>query len=128
LTTGNWSGIKIGNTGGIRRKTSMATALDRAVEVKDVVAALATSLTQADVARATGASERSVRNWKRTSAIRPEYKERLQDVREIVLILQDSLTPRGIGQWFRARNRLLDGRRPMALAVANGRDGRRDAR
>jgi len=94
----------------------MATSLDRAVEVKDVVAALATvSLTQADVARATGASERSVRNWKRTSAIRPEYEERLQDVREIALILQDSLTPRGIGQWFRARNRLLGGRRPLEL-------------
>ena len=106
----------------------MATALGRAVEVKDVVAALATvSLTQADVARATGASERSVRNWKRTSAIRPEYEERLQDVREIALILQDSLTPRGIGQWFRARNRLLGGRRALELISEGNIDSVRGA-
>jgi hypothetical protein len=94
----------------------VATALDRAVEVRDVVNALAgIRLTQADLARATGASERSVRNWKRTSAIRPEYEERLQDVRDIALILQDSLTPRGVGQWFRARNRMVGGRRPVEL-------------
>lgn len=94
----------------------VATALDRAVEVRDVVSALAGfSLTQADLARATGASERSVRNWKKTSAIRPEYEERLRDVREVALILQDSLTPRGVGQWLRARNRMLGGRRPIEL-------------
>lgn len=94
----------------------MATALDRAVEVRDVVTALAGfSLTQNDLARATGASERSVRNWKRTSAIRPEYEERLREIREVALILQDSLTPRGVGQWLRARNRLLVGRRPIDL-------------
>jgi len=94
----------------------VATALDRAVEVRDVVKALAGfTLTQADLAQATGASERSVRNWKKTSAIRPEYEERLGDVRDIALILQDSLTPRGVGQWLRARNRMLDGRRPLEL-------------
>lgn len=49
----------------------MATALDRAVEVRDVVGALRRfGLTQKDLASATGASERSVRNWARTSAIR----------------------------------------------------------
>lgn len=94
----------------------MATALDRAVEVRDVVKALAGfTLTQADLAQATGASERSVRNWKKTSAIRSEYEERLRDVRDIALILQDSLTPRGVGQWLRARNRMLGGRRPLEL-------------
>src|SRR5207247_6847081 len=88
------------------RSSSMATALDRAVEVRDVVAAMAGfNLTQTDLARATGASERSVRNWKRTSAIRPEYEERLREIREVALIMQDSLTPRGVGQWLRARNR-----------------------
>jgi Protein of unknown function (DUF2384) len=104
------------------------TALDRAVEVKDVVAALAAfSLTQGDVARATGATERSVRNWKRTSAIRPGYEERLQDVREIALILKDSLTARGVGQWFRARNRSLGGRRPLELISEGDADAVRSA-
>jgi Protein of unknown function (DUF2384) len=98
----------------------MATALDRAVEVRDVVAALGgVHLSQSDLAEATGASERSVRNWKTTSGIRPMYEERLRELREVALILQDSLTPRGVGQWLRARNRLLGGRRPLELIRAD---------
>jgi DNA-binding XRE family transcriptional regulator len=94
----------------------MATTLDRAVEVADVVKALGgLSLTQSDLAKATGASERSVRNWKKNSAIRSAYEERLRDVRDVALILQDSLTPRGVAQWLRARNRLLAGARPLEL-------------
>ncbi len=99
----------------------MATALGRAIEVKDVVEALSEfKVSQADLATATGASERSVRNWKKTSAIRPEYEERLRDVQEVALILQDSLTPRGVGQWLRARNRMLGGRRPLEM-IAKGK-------
>src|SRR6266536_3879815 len=75
----------------------------------------ATEPTRADLAQATEASERSVRNWKKTAAIRPEYEERLRYVRDVALILQDSLTPRGVGQWLRARNRMLGGRRPLEL-------------
>lgn len=94
----------------------MATALSRAVEVKDVVAALSEfKLSQADIAAATGASERSVRNWRKTSAIRPEYEERLRDVQEVVLVLEGSLSPRGVSQWLRARNRMLQGKRPLEL-------------
>lgn len=93
-----------------------ATALDRAVEVKDVVSALKRfGLTQKDLATATGAAERSVRNWATTSAIRPTHEERLRGVREIVLILKDSLSERGVGQWLRARNRLLGKQRPIDL-------------
>jgi hypothetical protein len=99
----------------------MATALDRAVEVTDVVGALRRfGLTQKDLASATGASERSVRNWAKTSAIRAGHEERLRELRDVALILQDSLTPRGVGQWLRARNRLLDGDRPIDL-LASGR-------
>lgn len=97
----------------------MATALDRAVEVRDVVGALRRfGLTQKDLASATGASERSVRNWARTSAIRAGHEERLRELRDVALILQGSLTPRGVGQWLRARNRLLDGHRPIELLAA----------
>ena len=88
--------------------------LARAVEAGSVVRALERiGLTQKTLAWATGASERSVRNWRTTSAIRPEFDERLRDVREVVLLLEDTLTPRGIAQWFTARNRLLSGRRPV---------------
>ncbi len=70
-------------------------------------------LTQKTLAWATGANERSVRNWRTTSAIRPEFDDRLRDVREVALLLGDTLTPRGVTQWFSARNRLLGGRRPV---------------
>lgn len=61
-----------------------------------------------------------MRNWKKTSAIRPEYEERLRDVRDVVLILQDSLTPKGVRQWLRARNRMLQSKRPLEM-IAKGK-------
>lgn len=72
-------------------------------------------LTQASIAKATGATVRSVRNWQETSAIRPQNDERLRELREIVLLLRETLTPRGVGQWLTARNRLLGGRRPIEV-------------
>lgn len=88
--------------------------LNRAVEVRDIVRSLREfGLTQEVIARATGASQRSVRNWQETSAIRPRTAERLHDLRGIVLVLAETLTPRGVGQWLRARNRILGGRRPL---------------
>ena len=38
-----------------------------------------------------------------------------QELRDLVLLLSDSLTPRGVGQWLHAKNRLLDGERPVDL-------------
>ena len=56
---------------------------------------------------------------RQTSAIRPRAAERLHDLRDVVLMLAETLTPRGVGQWLRARNRLLKGR-PIDL-LAEGR-------
>jgi hypothetical protein len=96
-----------------------AVPLERAVETADVVHALRQfGLTQAAIALATSASARSVRNWQRTSAIRPRAEDRLRDLRDIALLLQETLTRRGVGQWLRARNRLLGGRRPLELLAA----------
>lgn len=85
------------------------------------------ALTQASIAKATGATVRSVRNWQETSAIRPSSDERLRELREIVLLLRETLTARGVGQWLTARNRLLGGRKPLevlaeehAKAVSDG--------
>jgi hypothetical protein len=90
--------------------------LDRAVEAGDVVRHLRDyGLTQTAIAKATGATVRSVRNWQETSAIRPRNDERLRELREIVLVLRETLTPRGVGQWLMARNRLLNGRRPLEV-------------
>jgi transcriptional regulator with XRE-family HTH domain len=104
--------------------------LDRAVEAGAVVRRLREDygLTQSIIAEATGASARSVRNWEQTSAIRPHNDERLRDLREVVLILRETLTARGVGQWLTARNRILHGRRPIdLLAEGNPKDVREAA-
>jgi hypothetical protein len=105
-----------------------AVPLERAVEAGDVVHALRQfGLTQAAIGLATGASPRSVRNWQRTSAIRPQAEDRLRDLREIALLLQETLTRRGVGQWLRARNRLLGGRRPLEALAAGETQAVREA-
>ena len=89
--------------------------LERAVEAGDVVHALKEyGVTQADVAKASGAEAKTVYAW-RASKSRPRNTtyQRLDGLRETVRILSDSLTQRGVGQWLHAPNRLLDGRLPL---------------
>jgi hypothetical protein len=77
-----------------------------------------TKLTEVDLADGTGASTRTVRRWLAThSATRREsrYARQIDDLRMIVGELEESLTPKGIRQWLRARNRYLDGERPIDL-------------
>ena len=95
----------------------MATkTLENAVEIKDLVhAVLQFGLTQKVLAEMMGTTDRTVRNWQTTSAIRPHYEERLRELQEIILLLKETLTPRGVGQWFRAKSRLLNGRRPLEV-------------
>lgn len=93
----------------------MAVTLDRAVEASEIVDALKPfGVTQVDVAAVIQVSDRAVRGW-RTGDIRPERYDRLAQLRDLVLLLSDSLTPRGVGQWLHAKNRLLDGQRPVDL-------------
>lgn len=97
----------------------MAQTLGRAVEASDIVVALKPfGVTQVDVAAVIGVSDRAVRGWK-TSDIRPDRYDRLAQLRDLVLLLSDSLTPRGVGQWFHAKNRLLDGQRPVDLLASD---------
>lgn len=102
----------------------MAVTLDRAVEASEIVDALKPfGVTQVDVAAVIQVSDRAVRGW-RTGDIRPERYDRLAQLRDLVLLLSDSLTPRGVGQWLHAKNRLLDGQRPVDLAVTTERASR----
>ena len=88
-------------------------ALARATDASDRVRRLQEiGFTQKSLAWMAGASERSVRNWRTTGAISVVFDERLREVADIVLLLDGSLTPRGIAQWFNARLRYLGGRRP----------------
>lgn len=106
----------------------MSAVLERAVEAPEIVRALKSyGVTQTDVGSVAGVSDRAVRGW-RESAARPDRYDKLSDLRDLVLLLSDSLTPRGVGQWLHARNRLLDGERPIeALAAGRGPAVRRAA-
>jgi len=93
----------------------MADTLDRAVEATEIVDALKPfGVTQVDVAAVTQVTDRAVRSW-RTGDIRPDRYDRLAQLRDLVLLLSDSLTARGVGQWLHAKNHLLDGERPIDL-------------
>jgi hypothetical protein len=93
----------------------MTDTLERAVEATEIVDALKSFwVTQVDVAAVTHVSDRAVRGW-RSGDIRPDRYDRLAQLRELVLLLSDSLTQRGVGQWLHAKNRLLDGERPVDL-------------
>jgi len=105
----------------------MASTLDRAVEASEIVQALKPfGITQVDVATVTHVTDRAVRGW-RTSDIRPERYDRLAELRDLVVLLSDSLTPRGVGQWLHARNRLLESERPVDLLADERFDEVREA-
>jgi hypothetical protein len=94
--------------------------LERAVEANEIVRALKHyGVSQAEVGTVAGVSDRAVRNWA-SAGIRPQRYDKLSELRDLVLLLSDSLTPRGTGQWLHACNRLLGGARPLEL-LASGR-------
>jgi hypothetical protein len=105
----------------------VAPTLDRAVEASEIVDALKPfGVTQGDVAVVTHVTDRAVRGWK-TSDIRPDRYDRLAQLRDLVILLSDSLTPRGVGQWLHAKNRLLEGQRPVDLLAEDRYDTVREA-
>jgi hypothetical protein len=48
-------------------------------------------------------------------------------LRQVVLLLDGSLSRRGVGQWFRAHNRSLGGRRPLDVLAEDDLDAVRQA-
>jgi len=73
-------------------------------------------VSQADVAQVTRTDPKTVYAWRaRNTRPRSATYDRLDGLREVVRALADSLTPRGVGQWLHARNRLLGGRRPLEV-------------
>ncbi|MBP2216044.1 antitoxin Xre/MbcA/ParS toxin-binding domain-containing protein [Arthrobacter sp. CAN_C5] len=89
--------------------------LAQAVEASNFVTAFhGYGVSTADIARVVRIDVDTVCAWK-TDGPKPGEDAYIQLVglREIVLMLSDSLTPRGVGQWLHAKNRLLDGKRPL---------------
>jgi len=86
-------------------------------------------LSQREIAELLGADERTVRRLQADSKIRPQQRHarRLDDVRDLVSLLQDSLPGEQTGRWLRARNRMLGGQRPIELIAADDYERVRDA-
>jgi hypothetical protein len=100
----------------VARLAPPLTKLRRAVAANEIVEALETiGFTQKQIATAAGSSDRSVRNWAATGAIRPVFNDRIRELFQMSLLLSDTLTWRGVTQWMSARNRLLDNHRPIDL-------------
>jgi DNA-binding transcriptional regulator YiaG len=77
-------------------------------------------LSEADVARATRVSVRSVRRWSAGAPIGGRAAERLDDLRMVAADLAEALPPESIVAWLRGRNRALGRARPLDL-LAEGR-------
>jgi len=95
----------------------MADTLERAVEASEIVDALKSfGVTQVDVAAVAQVSDRAVRGW-RTGDIRPDRYDRLAQLRDLVLLLSDSLT--------REASAVAARQEPPARRRAPGRPARR---
>jgi uncharacterized protein (DUF2384 family) len=77
------------------------------------------ALTSAELAEVTGVKVRQVQHWA-AGGHRPqgETRDRLLEVAYIVDQLHDVYSPEGVEIWIHARNRDLDGRRPIDLLRA----------
>jgi len=123
--SGAGPGVLSGVPSGVEEVVMSAKQLERAVEAGDLVEAFKSfGVTQTDVAQVTRTDPKTVYAW-RASNTRPRSAtyDRLDGLREVVRTLADSLTPRGVGQWLHASNRLLGGRRPLEVL----REGETDA-
>jgi DNA-binding transcriptional regulator YiaG len=75
-----------------------------------------TGISQRELGEAVGASTRTVQNWASGQAApRGASRERLLDVQYVMEELRDVYTDEGIEIWLRARNRNLNGERPIDL-------------
>jgi hypothetical protein len=84
---------------------------------------------QREIAELLGADERTVRRMLTDPHIRPQQRHarRLDDIRDVISLLQDSLPGEQAGRWLRARNRVLKGERPIELIAADDYARVRDA-
>jgi transcriptional regulator with XRE-family HTH domain len=80
-------------------------------------------VTQAELGQAVGASLRTVQNWAAGNGTPVGAKvRRLLDVQYIVRELRVAYTEEGVQIWLHARNRNLDGQRPIDLLAADKYD------
>lgn len=78
-------------------------------------------LTEVDIATATATNPRSVRRWKLGTEPTRTTAARLDDLRNVILLMRESegMTDRAIVLWLRQRNRELEDHRPLEV-LAHG--------
>lgn len=96
--------------------------VERAVEADEIIVAVRRyGVRQRDIATVAHVTDRAVNDWARSRRVaRDESYDRLIEIRDLVILLKDSLSDRGVSQWLRARNRLLEGRRPLDVLAERG--------
>jgi hypothetical protein len=100
----------------------MSAYLASAIEAQEIVKALKPyGLTQDRIAKVVNVSPRAIRHWG-NSGPRPVNYDRLAALRDLVNLLSDSLSPRGVGQWLLAANRSLEGARPIEVLASGDFD------
>ena len=74
-------------------------------------------LTQREISQALGADERTVRRWTSDPGAHPQqrYAQRIDDMRDLAMLLSDTLPGEQTARWLRARSRLLNGERPIEI-------------
>lgn len=85
-------------------------------------------LTERDIARATGANERSVRRWLTGAPMQARSEERIDNLRAVVLELSEAMPPDAIVNWLRARNRAIGLERPIDVLGEDEGNGEREFR
>jgi hypothetical protein len=78
-------------------------------------------LTEVDIGTATATNPRSVRRWKVGTEPTRTTAERLDDLRNVIVLMRDTegMTDRAIALWLRQRNRELEDHRPLEI-LAHG--------
>lgn len=75
-------------------------------------------LTHGELANLTGVKERQVQHWAAgTSKPVGTSRDRLVDIYYVVQQLEEVYRPEGVEIWLHAKNRMLDGRRPIDLLM-----------
>jgi uncharacterized protein (DUF2384 family) len=102
------------------KASSAARERDRNVTYMRIVDDVTGSvITQGELAKAVGASVRTVQNWTAGGTIpRGSAEKRLLDVQHVVHQLREVYTDEGVQIWLRSRNQNLGGRRPVELLAA----------
>jgi hypothetical protein len=96
--------------------------LRRALEPKLITELLGHfGLTEVDIATATATNPRSVRRWKLRTEPTRTTAQRLDDLRNVIVLMRESggMTDRAIVLWLRQRNRELEDHRPLEV-LAHG--------